>query len=265
MIVGRRPPQPIALITLVAALTGVAAWLGVIESPHAPAETAWQGFLSSTEAAGTLVFSSVTTTSGEAGGVERTTGVVDFSTRDAAEVSVVRGPQSPDQWSEVVVVGGSAYERPGSDVAGGRRFRGEWTRLSSFAVVPFDPLTGPSPDAAPVGGPSLQRVGTMSLGGVATTEFRLSPVTITCVAGDGDQRSENVSSTVWVDSDGRIVQFENLTAVAVAGVQSAVLTVSRFGRLGVPVAVDLPLAVAPAPTARNRAPDPLAGCLLTPS
>lgn len=263
MSAGRRPLPPVILIAALGLLTGTAAWLGVAGSPTGRAPSAWQSFVSSTTAAGTVAFRSVVTTTGASDSVERAYGVLDFVRRAATEVSVVQGPGSPAQWNEVVVFGGTAYERPGSD-GGGARFNGTWTPLPSFVVSPFAPLSGDSQDAPALGGPSLRRVGATSVGGVATTEYVLTPVGITCEGSGGGQRSENVSSTVWVDDSGRIVKFENLTAVAVAGVQSAVLTVTTFDGFGLPVTVDSPRRVASAPVRPAPVSDPLAGCLLTP-
>ena len=264
MSVGKRPLFPVALVAVLGGLTGAAAWLGVSGSPNGHAMSDWHGFVSSTIAAGTLDFRSVVTTTGASNSVERATGVVDFSNREASEVSVVRGPGSPAQWNQIVVVGGAAYERPGTDHDGSGQFTGVWTPLSSFVLPPFAPLSGRSQAAALLGGPTLRFVTTASIDGVPTTEYQLTPEGITCVRGNGDQRSENVSSSIWVDGTGRIVQFVNLTAVAVTGVQSAVLTVTRFDRFGTAVAVDPPAQVSSAPAAIAPVADPLAGCLLTP-
>jgi hypothetical protein len=261
---GRRPLLSTALVVLLGAASGGAAWLGVAESPKRPAPSPWQGFVSSTVSTGSLAFESVTTTTGAADSIERARGVVDFSRRDASEVSVVLGRDSPAQWNEIEVVSGSAYERAGTDRPGRPLFSSVWTPLASFVVPPFPPLTGRGQEAPPVGGPSLRRVSASVVGGVAATEYQLAPVGLTCVRGDGDQRSENVSSTVWVDGNGRIVRFENLTAVAVAGVQSAILTVTTFTRFGAPIAPGPPVRAAEAPAGPGPETDPLAGCLLTP-
>jgi hypothetical protein len=219
--------------------------------------------VASTVSARTLTFQSVTTTSGASESVVLATGVIDFPRHDATEEDVERGPGAPPQWNEVVVFAGSAYERPATDRAGVPRFVGVWTSQSSFAVAPFAPLSGPTQDSPPLGGSSLRRVAATSVGGVSAIEYQLSPVGITCVLGDGDQRSESVSSTIWVDASGRILKFENLAVVAEAGVQSVVLTVTTFDRFGAAVAVDPPLRVGAGPPSRPVG-NPLAGCLLTP-
>jgi len=265
---GRRGIPPLVLVAFLGALTVGAAWLGATEAPSdrpGPA-TMWQMFLAQTASARTLAFSSVTATTGAVTSVTRSDGVIDFSARNARRVSVVRSPHFPAQWTEEVVVGGVPYERLGIDRAGRRRFVGVWTRLSAFAVAPLPPLAGAPPPQIAAERPLLRRVGATRLSGVATTEYELFAVSITCVGAAGQRTSETIHSFAWIDGDGRIRGFENTTDVVLGGFESKVQTLTSFGQFGIAVTIGAPAPVAGpvgSSTTAVIATTPLAGCLVT--
>ncbi|HUA95178.1 MAG TPA: hypothetical protein VMB82_06580 [Acidimicrobiales bacterium] len=264
---GRTPPvTPARVMALVVVLTGTAAWLGVSQAPTTSNRPGWARLVHSTTAAGSLAFSSVTVTSGAVNSVERDRGLIDFSRRDATEVSVVRSRQLSAQWNEVAVVGSTAYERSGTDLPDGHRFEGAWTRLATFAVAPLPALVGSDRGAVPIGGPTLTRVATATIGDTTTVEYRLSPVSITCLDANGGRRVEMVESSAWVDAQGRIRRFADLTTVAVGSFKSTVFTVTDFGRFGTAVSVTAPNLVGGSDATRSTDPgtDALAGCLVTP-
>lgn len=250
------------------ALTLGAALLGATEAPSGrpgPA-TMWQSVLDDTASAGTLAFTSVTTTTGAATSVTRSVGTIDFSARNARRVSVVRSPHFPAQWTEEVVVGGVPYERLGVDRAGRPRFVDVWTRLSAFEVAPLAPLAGaPSPLVA-AERPLMRRVGTTVVSGNSTTEYELSAVSITCVGAAGERTSETTRSFIWIDGDGRIRGFAGTTDVVLGGFESKVQTLTSFSQFGIPVTISAPAPVAGSvgsPTSAVKRTTPLAGCLVT--
>jgi hypothetical protein len=265
---GRRGIPPLALVAFLGALTLGAALLGATEAPSVrPGPAAmWQTFLDRTAAAGTLAFTSVTTTTGAVTSVARSEGVIDFSARNARRVSVVRSPHFPAQWTEEVVLGDVPYERLGIDRAGRPRFAGVWTRLSAFEVAPLPPLAGaPSPQVA-AERPLMRRVRSAVLSGVATTEYELSAVSITCVGAAGERTSETTRSFTWIDGDGRIRGFANATDVVLGGFESKVQTLTSFSQFGIPVTISAPAPLAGSAGSSTTAVKPtipLAGCLVT--
>jgi len=255
-----RGTGPALLLALVSALTGAAAWLGVHQSGVGASQ--WQTFMEDTASTGSLSFRTVITVSGDTVSVERAVGAIDFLDHDADQLSVVRSPSMPPQWSQVLVVAGQAYDRPGTDRRGGPRFSGVWTRLGTFAVAPFQPLSGPPGSATVAAGDQLTRVGAAVVDGTPTTEYRLMPVTITCLDATGARTAESELSWAWVDGDGRIRRFASLTSISAGSYESTRLAMTTFDQFGTSVSVDPPARVTG--PAAPRISTGLAGCLVTP-
>jgi hypothetical protein len=264
---GRRGIPPLALVAILGVLTVGAGWLGATEaaSGRAGPATMWQSFLDQTAGAGTLAFTSVATTTGAVTSVTSAKGVIDFSTTSARQVSVVRSPHFPAQWTEEVVADGVPDERLGVDRAGRPRFVRVWTRLGTFEVAPFPPLAGPPSPQLAAERPLMRRVGTTRLSGVATTEYELSAVSITCVGSAGQRTTETMRSFTWIDGDGRIRRFENTTDAVLGGFESKVRTLTSFGQFGIPVTIRAPALVSGSvgsTRTAGRPTTPLAGCLV---
>ncbi|MGH9006959.1 MAG: hypothetical protein ACRDV6_04475 [Acidimicrobiales bacterium] len=270
-----RAAFPRAVLALLVGLSGFAAWLGVDQSPAPPpGQTTWQRFVADTEAAGTLAFSSVSVLTGQTASTSRTSGVVDFPSAEAIELTAIGSAGFPSQWIETAVVNGQAYQRLGRDGTRGRhlpRFSGPWLRqVDPVAVTPLRQVSGPRlPDEEfPV---HLVAMGTRRVGGVVTTEYRVISVLISCPgAPPGRPALESTITHAWVDDQGRIRRFSEADADIIASPNGPQATsdsiVTTFGHFGTAVTVTTPAQVLGAPATRPLPPqpDPLAGCLVTP-
>jgi hypothetical protein len=265
------------MVAVLLGLSGFAAWLGVDESPAAPpGQTTWQRFIADTKAAGTLSFSSVSILRGQSVSTNRTSGVVDFPGAEGIELTVVESAGFPSQWIETAVVSGKAFQRLGRNGTLGRhlpRFSGPWLRqVDGLSVVPLGQIAGPGlPSTAAEIPVHLVAVGTSRVDGVATTEYRVSSVVISCPGASlGRPALESTITHAWVDDQGRIRRFSESDADIFAtpnGPQATSDSVeTTFGHFGTSVTVTAPAKVLGPPAGRPAPPktDPLAGCLVTP-
>ncbi len=251
-----------SVVALLFASTGFATWLGVSEAPTIRGGLA--RFLADSEAEGTLAFS-MTVRTPALHALERSSGQLDFADRNGHAFSETTTPQALPQYTETVVVHGVAYERPGADHPGGPRFEGPWDRIATgIAVPPFAPLAGALP-AAPAA-PEMLRLGHATVGGVAVTEYRVSSYGVSCPPGTGPATALHETTWVWVDGQGRIRRWEDQAAArfgdSTVGLEST--TVVTFDHFGAPVAVDAPARVIGLAPHTGTAPNPYAGCLVTP-
>jgi hypothetical protein len=270
-----------ALVVLLGALTGAAAWLGVAQSSSGHGANRWVGIVAQTKAAGTLAFTTTQRSSGlstsgsqpvgagSGTSVERVSGVVNFTSGDALEVSVVRSASFPAQWMQTLAVAGSAYGRNGIDRRGGARFSGAWFRESGFSLPPLGAVVGVVGPQLAAGPPNLVLLGHSVERGIPTTIYQVSWVRISCPVSEGaEPRTERGRSRIWVDAQGRIRRYESVTVARFGGGTSTIRTtaVTEFGEFGRPVHINPPAAVVgTTPRTPTTLPNPLAGCLVTPA
>jgi hypothetical protein len=264
MKIGWRAAISVSILGLMSALVGLAAWLGVSESPSV--NGLLNNLLANTKAAGTVGFVMTTQTAG-LHTVNRLQGEIDFADDSGTEVSVYTSPGVPAQWTQTLVVDGRAFQRPGTDVRGGRaRFTAEWQRLSAgFAIPPFAPLAGPTEDPSPIP-PDLVRVGRPTIDGMELTKYRVSAFSVSCPPSLDGPTTQTEVTWIWVDAEGRIRRWQNLDVAHFSGGTLRGTTTVTLGDFGTPVALSVPARVLEPTTATTTAKpiDPYAGCLVTP-
>ncbi|MGH9046698.1 MAG: hypothetical protein ACRDVW_05215 [Acidimicrobiales bacterium] len=262
---GWRAALSSAVVALFSVLVGGAAYLGVSQSPAATGPL--DHFLAATKADGTVAFTMTLRTVGFST-VQRVEGKIDFAGDDGISRSVYRTPGTPAQWTETVVVDGKPYERPASDGRDGPDFAGPWQQLGNVSVPPFAPLVGTAPTTPIV--PHLERVGHAVLSGLETTKYLVAAYAASCPTSGGEPTAETERTWIWVDPEGRIRRWENEDDAQYpvgtdgAPVTLRLITVTTLGRFGVPVNVTAPTRLLGPSSPTTVAPNPFAGCLITP-
>lgn len=272
-----RAAIPKAVLAVLLGLSGFVAWLGVDESPAAPpGQTTWQRFIADTKASGTLSFTSVSVLRGQSTSTNRTSGVLDFPGAEAIELSVIESAGFPAQSIETAVVNGQAFQRLGRNDTAGRhlpRFSGPWLRqVDGLAIVPLGQIAGVATPSEVTEIPvHLVSLGTRRVGGVDTTEYKVTAVVVSCPgATEGRPELESTVMHAWVDDQGRIRRFSeddaDLFATPNGPQATSDSTVTTFGHFGTSLTVTTPAKVLGPPAAKPVPPtsDPLAGCLVTP-
>jgi hypothetical protein len=226
---------PWALVGLVAAATGIGAWLGVSSAPAGGSAQAWVAqVLATTQAAGTVRFtySSVTTSSNPHLRSSATgSGAVDFAGDGARATEIRAGDGSSDG---LVRLGRTVYisfAAPGQPQA-------IWIKIgrppdSGQDLLGLDftnaagALTGFS---GPFHAVRVEDLGSAVVNGIPSTGYRVISGP-TCTSSRSDPPSDNAGPTdLWVDGGGRLVQVRSTFSATMGPPPTGTPSVDEFPR-----------------------------------